>query len=453
MGRAVASLETYLRRPVDIASLAVFRIAFGVMMMVVTLRYLSHGWVSEYFIVPKHFFHYYGFEWVRPWPGEWMIAHFVIMLAAAACVALGVFYRPAIWAFLALFAYQHLIDKTNYLNHYFQVCWLSLLLAFLPADRAFSMRVWRKPEDAVGHVPQWMVSAIRFQVGVVYFFGGVAKLNADWLFHAQPLTIWLGANREFPLIGSLFSAKWMAYAFSWAGALFDLTIWFWLSRKRTRPAAYAAVIFFHVVTARLFQIGMFPWVMIAATPIFFEPNWPRAFFGRWLPRVRRVPPNTLSKSVIDSAPGRVMMVGYIALQVLMPLRHWLYPGNRLWTEEGFRFAWNVMLIEKGGSASFDVVEQSTGKKWTVEPYEFMTRYQAKMMSTQPDMILEAAHQLKRDFSEKGHPEVQIHAHVQVGLNGRRPAALVDPSVDLANEVEGFRPKRWILPAPTEAPEL
>lgn len=453
MGRTVDSLRAYLSRPVDIASLAVFRIVFGVMMMVVAIRYIEHGWIDEYFHVPKHFFHYYGFEWIRPWPGVWMHVHFVLMLAAATCVALGVWYRPAAAIFLALFAYQHLIDKTNYLNHYFQVCWLSMLLVLLPLDRAWSVRVWRKPEEAVGQVPQWMVSAIRFQVGLVYFFGGVAKLNSDWLFHAQPLTIWLGANREFPILGPLFTYKWMAYLFSWAGALFDLTIWVWLSRKQTRAFAYGAVIFFHVVTARLFQIGMFPWVMIAATPIFFEPSWPREFFSRWLLQAKTAPSRSITHSIIDSTAGRTAMGMYVAFQLLMPLRHWLYPGNRLWTEEGFRFAWNVMLIEKSGSASFDVIEPSSGKKWTLEPYEFMTRYQAKMMTTQPDMILEAAHQLKRDFAANGHPDVEVHARVSVGLNGRRPSPLVDPSVDLSREVEGFHHKRWILPAPEDQPEL
>ncbi len=455
MVRTVAAARKYLEAPVDAASLAVFRVAFGAMMMTLTVRYFTHGWIREYYLVPTHFFSYYGFAWVRPWPGSGMYVHYALMLAAAACVTMGVWYRPAMIVFGALFTYAHLIDQTNYLNHYFQVTWLCLWMMAMPLDRMLSIRSWRDPAATRPVVPRWMLGAIRFQVGLVYVFGGIAKLRSDWLIHAQPLSLWLAANREFPVLGALFSEKWMAYAFSWAGALFDLTIVLWLSIPRTRAAAYVVVILFHLITAKLFQIGMFPWIMIASAPVMFSPSWPR----RWIALA-----HASTHRSIEPAPevGRGLglrkrtLAGisvFALFQVLCPLRHWLYPGNALWTEEGFRFAWNVMLMEKSGSVSFDLVEPSSGKKWTLEPTEFLTRYQTKMMSTQPDMILKAAHIAKAIVEEKGHSGVKVYARSAVVLNARRPAPLVDPTVDLSQERDGFGHKNWILPAPSSPPEL
>ena len=261
------------------------------------------------------------------------------------------------------------------------------------------------------------------------------------------LTVWLSANHEFPLIGPLFSEKWMAYLFSWAGALFDLTIVGWLLFRRTRVVAYVVVIVFHVMTAKLFQIGMFPWFMIASAPIMFDPSWPR----RWLKTLGAAPSAVLSAEG-GKAPW-LPMVAFAVFQMLCPLRQWLYPGNVLWTEEGFRFAWNVMLMEKSGAVSFELVEPSSGKKWTVEPNEFLTRYQTKMMSTQPDMILAAAHMAKARLEAEGHSGVKVYARSLVALNGRRPIPLIDPTVDLSEERDGFRHKNWILPAPSAPPEL
>src|SRR5262249_9978442 len=127
----------------------------------------------------------------------------------------------------------------------------------------------------VAAVPAWTVWLLRFQLGVVYVFGAVAKLNPDWLLHAQPLRIWLGANADLPIIGYWVEQPWLAYACAYAGLLFAACVVPVLVGRRTRSAAFAAVIAFHVLTALLFPIGMFPWIMMALTPVFFDPSWPR----------------------------------------------------------------------------------------------------------------------------------------------------------------------------------
>lgn len=267
-------------RPVDGASVVAFRVAFGLLMMVAVARYVVHDWIAALFVAPRLFFPYPGLEWITPLPAAAMYAWFAGLGLLAACVTVGLWYRASIALFCLGFTYVHLIDRTNYLNHYYLVSLLAGLMVFLPLHRAASLDTWRRPALRAATVPVWVVWLLRFQLGVVYAFGAVAKLNPDWLVRAQPLRIWLGANVDLPIFGAWLEQSWTAYACSYAGLLFDASIVPLLLWRRTRPAAYVAVLVFHLLTALLFPIGMFPWIMMALTPIFFAPDWPR----RWLRR-------------------------------------------------------------------------------------------------------------------------------------------------------------------------
>ncbi len=249
----------------SIAPLALLRIAFGLVMLISTIRFMAKGWVYEFYIAPKVFFPFYGFEWVRPLPAAGMYTVFVVMATAALFILLGLFYRAATIVFFITFVYVELLDKSYYLNHYYFVTLISFLLLFVPAHRYWSLDVLRKPGLKVTRVPAWTVDIFRLQLFLVYFFAGLSKLNHDWLIDAEPLRIWL------PAYGGWWRQLWVAYTMSWAGALFDLSIGFLLWWGRTRLAAYVLVVLFHVLTAMLFKIGMFPYIMIAATLVFFEP--------------------------------------------------------------------------------------------------------------------------------------------------------------------------------------
>jgi hypothetical protein len=453
-GRIVgARIAGALGAPVCAASAAAFRVLFGLLMLAAVVRFFAYGWIDEYFLEPRHFFTYFGFEWVRPWPGIGMYIHFAAMGVLALCITAGLFYRASVVGFGALFAYAHLIDKTNYLNHYYLVICLCVLMAFLPLHRYASLDALRRPALRSATVPAWVVWTLRAQIGLVYVFGGIAKLKPDWLLDAQPMQIWLAQSTDVPLLGSLFAARWMAYAMSWAGAAYDLSIVPLLLWRRSRPFAFAAVVIFHLLTMRLFQLGMFPWIMMASSLVFLPPDWPRRLAARL--RRRAAEP---SASVAPVAPGPApagrprlalaLLGAYFALHLALPFRHLLYPGDVLWTEEGYRFSWNVMLMEKTGSVDAHVLEPATGKRWVVSPTEYLTRYQAKMMSSQPDMILQFAHLVADDFRARGVRDPEVRIDAVASLNGRRRARLVDPAVDLAHEADGLAPRHWILPRPS-----
>jgi len=444
----VGRLTQALNRPVDAASVAAFRIAFGAMLLISTLRFFAHGWVREFYGVPTHFFSYWGFSWVRPFPLAGMYTLYAVIAGAAVCLMLGVAARPAAAIGAVCFGYAHFCDKANYLNHYYLITLLLGLLAFLPVDREFSWRVWHRPEQRRGQVRAWVLYLVRFQVGVVYVFGGVAKLNADWLLNAEPLRIWLSANAELPILGRISSEPWTAFLFSWCGAVFDLCIVPLLLFRATRVPAYLLVLVFHVLTAQLFRLGMFPWIMIVNATIFWSPDWPRRVLARVLARRSDIAAGVAGRPL--DARVAVPAAVYVATQVLLPLRSALYPGNTLWSEEGFRFAWRVMLIEKAGSLEFEVAERN-GRRYSVSPRQYLTPFQARMASTQPDMILQLAHWIARDAAERGAGRVRVYADSEVSFNGRLRQRMIDPKQDLASASDGLAAKPWILPAPTDAP--
>jgi len=435
-----AGLTDWLNRPVDASSVAVFRIAFGLAMVVLVGRFVTHGWIAADYLVPRHFFPYWGLGFVRPLPGPWMYVLYATIGSSAALIALGWLYRPAAVVFALTFAWGHFSDKSNFLNHYYLVSLLSIWLALLPLDRELSIRAWRRPLERRSHIRRWMLLCLQFQVGVVYAFGGIAKLGGDWLFRAEPLRIWLLANTELPILGRYFHERWAAYAFSWCGLGFDLCIVPLLLWRRTRAPAYCVVLFFHTMTGLLFQIGMFPIIMSIGATLFFDPAWARRWVGRATDEV--------AGANVDWRRG--FLGAYAAVQVLLPLRHFAYPGNTLWTEEGFRYAWRIMLIEKSGSLEFTIVDRA-GKKIIVEPREYLTPYQARIAAPQPDMVLQLAHIIADDFAARGLGPVAVYADARVAFNGRPNAPMIDPTVDLAREQDTLAPKRWILRAPTTKP--
>ncbi|MCB0213981.1 MAG: HTTM domain-containing protein, partial [Anaerolineae bacterium] len=254
-----------LRQPVSSVPLVVFRLLFGLLMLASTIRFVANGWVEAFYIAPSFHFTYYGFGWIKPLPDYGLYGVYGLMVVATLCIALGFCYRAAIITFFLCFTYTELLDKTYYLNHYYFVSLLSFLLIFLPLHRQFSIDSWLWPRLKADFVPRWTVAALRLQLSIVYLFAGIAKLNSDWLWRAMPLKLWLAGQTHFPGIGFLFDYDSFAYLMSWSGAIYDLTIPFFLLWRKTRPVAFLAVIGFHVMTGMLFPIGLFPWIMIAST--------------------------------------------------------------------------------------------------------------------------------------------------------------------------------------------
>jgi len=433
-----------------IAPLAVLRMAFGSIMLVSVVRFLLKGWVYAFYIKPRFHFTFYGFDWVRPLGATGMYVLFTILIITSILVTIGLFYRIAITTFFLCFTYVELIDKTTYLNHYYFISVMAFLMILVPANRYFSVDVFRKPELKNTYVPRWAIDIFKFQLFIVYFFAGLSKLNYDWLIAAMPLRIWLPASSHLPVIGGLLTQLWVAYVFSWFGALFDLSIGFLLINSATRKFGYLLVVVFHLATAWFFKIGMFPYVMIFVTIVFFSEDTHRKIIG-YLSRIfskrDTITYNTGSYQ-ISLAPKRIiytLLLLHFSIQLFLPFRFLLYPGKLYWTEEGYRFSWRVMLMEKGGTAFFHVKDPRTGKKTEIINSQYLTNFQESQMSTQPDMILQFAHILAADYQQKGIKNPIVTAESYVTLNGSGSRLYIDSTVNLATIHDGFDHKKWILP--------
>lgn len=441
----------YLNSPVEAAPLAAFRIFFGLMMLFSIIRFWAYGWIEKFYLQPTFHFTYLGFEWVQPL-GIYTYPLFALCGLAAMGIALGFWYRISAILFFVSFTYIELMDKTTYLNHYYFISVLSFILILLPAQRYFSLDARRNPNLAVQRVPRWSIGAIKLLLCIVYFYAGLAKLNSDWLLHAQPLATWLPGRYDLPLIGSLLEQTWVHYAFSWGGALYDLAIPFLLLYKPTRKFAFLLVVVFHVLTRVLFPIGMFPYIMIVSAFIFFSSDFHHgilATLSRWLKLGKAHFDNNKSwkpQFNLSNSLRLGLLTIILALQLLLPWRYLLYPGELFWHEQGFRFSWRVMLMEKAGYVNFKVVDLQSGERFYVDNTQFLSSFQEKQMSFQPDFMLEFAHFLERHFQqEQNRGDLAVYAESYVALNGRPSQLFIDPTVDLTQEERSWKAMDWILP--------
>ena len=248
---------------------------------------------------------------------------------------------------------------------------------------------------------------------------------------------------------------------SYGGLVLDLLAAPLLLWRRTRMSMFVLLVLFHLANCAIFSIGVFPWLMIAVTTVFFEPDWPRRLVRRFWRRAEARP--ATGTPPIRPARRRwvlAALAAYTSLQVLIPLRHLLYPGNVNWTEEGHRFSWRMKLRTKDGWARFTARDPNTGRVWAINPAlpksrwlpggegegPYLTDRQLGKMPGLPDMVLQFSHHLADLFRGAGYPMVEIRARVKTSLNGRDPPELlVDPEIDLAAEPRSLLPARWILP--------
>ena len=468
--------RSILDAPVSSSSLAAFRVLFGLLNLYGAVRFLANGWVDRFFVRPDNYLPYWGLEWLVPLNPAGMYVVFGAMVVTSLMIALGAWYRAAVVLHFLLFTYVELLDVTNYLNHYYLVSVLSFWMIWLPASSRWSVDVWRGATSERLVLPAWPVLGLRVQLSLVYFYAGLAKLNSDWLVHAQPLNLWLSARTETPVIGPWLDSWWVALLMSWGGFLFDLTVWVFLWWPRTTLLAWLVVLVFHGVTGSLFMIGMFPWIMVTGTTVFFAFDWPERLGRRfgWVAGV--VGPDRLgerpegrfggdgaalgldpglSRGAWEGARWRVLARGVLVLlllvQVLLPLRGYVGGGVVNWHEQGMRWSWRVMVREKNGSVTYRVHSPSLDRTWLESPSRYLTDQQEREMAGQPDLILQVAHWVARDYRARGVEDVQVYVDAWVSWNGRRPARLIEPDVDLVRVRRSLFGREWISEAPAEAP--
>ncbi|MEH6704024.1 HTTM domain-containing protein [Galbibacter orientalis] len=434
-------LNKFLFTRIDNASLTVFRVIFGFLIAAEAFGAIFTGWVKRALIDPKFTFNFIGLDFLQPLPGNGMYFYFALMGLFGLLVMLGYKYRFSMAGFTIMWAGVYFMQKNSYNNHYYLLLLLCLLMLLVPASRYFSLDALKKPSFKKISMPQWCKWLIILQVWIVYTYASIAKLYPDWL-DLSVAKMLMQSKADYFLIGGLLQERWVHFFITYTGILFDLLIVPLLLIKRTRKWAFFASIFFHLFNSFVFQIGIFPYMSLAFSLFFFEPKTIRDLF------LKKKELYTANEIEIPNYKNALLFFGsiYFIIQILLPLRHWVIKDNVLWTEEGHRLSWRMMLRGKSGIITFKLVNHTTGKTHFVNLRDYLSRKQQKIVATKPDVIWQFAQYLKKEYQEKGE-EISVYATAsKVSVNGSEYEAFVKPEVDLAKEPwHYFKHEEWIYP--------
>jgi vitamin K-dependent gamma-carboxylase len=430
-----------LFKHIDNSGLIVFRIFFGLLCFLESVGAVITGWVRKTLVEPEFTFSFIGFEWLQPLPGNWMYVYYIIMGLFGLLIMVGYKYRLSMFMFATMWTATYLMQKSSYNNHYYLLFILSYLMVLLPANRYASVDVKLKPSLKQISMPAWCKWIFVTQLFILYTYASIAKLYPDWL-DTTVIALLMQGKANYPIIGDLLQQKSIHYFIAYGGILFDGLIIPALLFKPTRKYAFFASIFFHLFNSIVFQIGIFPYLSLAFSLFFFDPKTVKNIF------LKKKPFYTSKEVIVPKYSNLIigLFCVYFLVHIALPLRHHFFKDDVLWTEEGHRLSWRMMLRAKSGTASYQVIDKATNNAIPINLNDYLTRKQRRGASTKPDMIWQFAQYLKQDFAKKG-IAVEVYVRAYVSVNGKHSKQLIDPTVDLANEEwHHFKHHDWILPS-------
>ena len=426
-----------LHQPVHNAPLIFFRWAFGFLVAAECWGAILTGWVKNAMIEPVFNFTFIGFEWLQPLPGYGMYGYYFLMGSLGLLIMVGCYYRASLSLFTLMWWGSYLMQKSFYNNHYYLLILFCLVMLIVPAHHNASLDARRLPHIRSNFCPAWCIRIFQLLLLVVYTYAGVAKLYPGW-WEGHFIEVALQHKQHWPLIGPLLQSPILQKMIIVGGMVYDLSIVPLLLIKRTRKVAVAASVVFHLFNSIVFGIGIFPYLMLACLMFFF----PMDKLGeKWLPKVKEEPTEWPQMSKVL----QVGLAAFFILQVTLPLRHHLFEGDVLRTEEGHRMSWRMMLRTKSGFVRFKVVDRDEGTSELVHPNEYLTPKQTARLATHPDMIWQFSRFLQREYEKQGSPNLEIYAIGQVSINGSEMQSMIDPQTDLLSvDWHRFKHKPWIL---------
>lgn len=451
--RSIGSrLGSHLEAPVSIQSLVIVRIAFGLILAWDWWRYVKYDRINRYYVEPDILFPFLPFA--QPLPEPWIHIAWGGVGVFGLMVAFGFFYRFAIVGLTLVFAYFFLLDRAQYLNHNYMVILYGVLLCFMPANRAFSVDAWLFPRIRSLVIPRWPVTTIKLQTEIILIYAGTVKITDDWL-RGEPLRIWLSGREDAIFYGFLFQYDWAFVAAAWGTVLLHVVGAPLLLWHRTRLAVFIIYAFFHWSNAQLFNIGIFPWITLALTTIFFAPDWPQRLARKTLGMFEDLPVKpALPEARFNLHPAMLSgLAVWFFIQVTVPERQLFFDNLVAWTGDGHRFSWRMRIHDRVSEGTFRVVSADGGRTWEIDPYNVMAFRQARNVLARPDIAWMFAQKLEDAWEKRGYPDVAVYADVRVALNGRPMQQFTDPAIDLSEEPWAWAsPARWILPNQHRAAE-
>jgi len=438
-------LHRLLFTKIDNSPLLIFRIFFGILVSLECYGAILTGWVTKTLVEPQFTFNFIGFDWLQPLPGFGMYIYFFIMGTLGIGIAIGYKYRFSIISFTLLWTGVYLMQKTSYNNHYYLLILISIMMCLFPANAGYSLDAKRNPDIKKEYMFSYVKWVIIFQLFIVYTFAAIAKLYGDWL-DSGILKLLMLDKANYYIIGDLLQQPWIHKIMGFFGIMFDGLVIPALLWKPTRKIAFFASIFFHLFNSIVFQIGIFPYLSLAFIVFFFEPETIRNIF------FKKKLPYTTNNIKIPSFKNTALLLGgiYFIIQLVLPIRHYFIKDDVLWTEEGHRMSWRMMLRSRAGTISFKVVNKETKVSSLIKLDDYLSRKQNRRIAAYPDFIWQFAQRIKKEYAEKGEHVAVYAQNSKVSINGKPFRAFIDPKVDLANEPwHHFKHNEWILPSKTD----
>ncbi|KAL0965591.1 hypothetical protein UPYG_G00283300 [Umbra pygmaea] len=466
-------LVCLLNRPTDPASLGIFRFLFGMIMAidVTQERGLSH--LDYKYLDGAPVCRFPLFNFLQPLPLDYMYLVYVVMFFGTLGIMLGCFYRLSCLMFISTYWYIFFLDKTAWNNHSYLYGLIGFQLTFMDANRYWSIDGLRNSKKKNAQVPLWNYTLLRSQIFIVYFIAGVKKLDADWVEGYSMSYLahhWLFDPFRLILPDDMVSLL----VVHGGGLCLDLSAGYLLFFDATRPYGIFFVSYFHSMNSQLFNIGMFSYTMLATSPLFCYPDWPRRFFAYFpdvlipmlpltspapqpssscvYPEIQntstgpRQPPSVpkASKTLLKHKLAALFTILYLLEQVFLPYSHFITQGYNNWTNGLYGYSWDMMVHSRSHQhVKITYRDGKTGEVGYLNPGVFT---QSRRWKDHGDMLKQYATCLSRNLPHYNISDSEIYFDIWVSINERFQQRIFDPRVDIVKaDWSPFRPIPWLMP--------
>lgn len=434
---------------VPATALGLFRIIFGLLMSWEMIYFIRLDFVEIFLELPMVAMHYPFLSWISPLPSPMMDILVYLLLASTILITIGKWYRWAMLFFFVGFTYIFILDQAYYNNHLYLICLLSFWMIFLPMDAALTIQSGPRKT-----VPAASFAILRFHLVLVYFFGGIAKLNYDWLINHEPVKHFL---EQASFLSDILGEQLATYLLVFGGIGFDLAAGFLLLFRPTRKIGLIAAITFNVLNSIIFDdINIFPFFMLGSLLLFLEPETVNGWFvekkqSRKEKRKKSSPGNTnhlLQANLWGSSSLiKKVFIAYLIFQCIWPFRHLLIPGQVDWTGQGQLFSWRMKIQTRSTEQlEFEVLDYKTQTIIPTDLDAYLINYdQRRAMALYPALLHQMAEFLGDRAKEKfNHDQVGVRVKLKVSFNGRAPQYVLDPELDLyQTEYHPWGKNDWI----------
>ena len=276
-----AKLFSFLNKPVNNASLTVFRVLFGLVLAAEGFGAILTGWVKDVYVDTAYNFQFFGFEWLSLFHGTPMYFVYSGLGVFGVMMALGYRYRFASLGYAVLWSISYLGQKSSYNNHYYLMFLLTWMSVFIPANRRFSLDVKQGRTDECNQLPFYLNYFYLAMFAVVYFYAAKNKFYPDWL---DGRFIALSTKNSFmhqvPLLKEVIIQPWYSVLVAWCAILYDGLVIPALIWKRTRKLAVIFSVIFHMYNSIVYQVGVFPYMSLAVLTFFVSDQLLEKWIGK-----------------------------------------------------------------------------------------------------------------------------------------------------------------------------